>query len=79
MKLPNFEQIKEKTKLAYQKSSKKGLVFSHISWGIYYASSLYFYPSQTYNFERFILDYSLSYGIFISSYAIFVKYEKPPA
>ncbi len=76
MKLPNLKNLKNKTLEAYQKSSKSALIFSHATWGIYYASSLYIFPTQTYNFERFIFDYTLSYGIFLGSYALYSKYEQ---
>lgn len=63
-------------KKIYEKSSKKALIYSNLTWATYYAGSLYFYPIQSYDFQRFILDYSLSYGVFIGSYFGFSYLEK---
>ena len=76
MKFPNYKELKEKTIETYKQTSKKALIFSHVTWGFYYLGSLYFFPTESYNFERFIIDYSLSYGIFLGSYAFYAKFDK---
>lgn len=69
--------ILQPLKKLYEKTSKKALIYSNLTWAAYYVGSLYLYPpSQSYNFQRFIVDYTLSYGVFISSYIGFSYLEK---